>query len=91
MHCPPRHPDPELDQVHTSQMPSHTTYTRTDRLCQTLRTVPSDSDSGTESTRGAQTALSTPPLPDPEAPVVCLSTLCLLAECLSFVQQAMSW
>lgn len=59
MHCPPRHPDPELDQIYYFKYKLATNHL--DRHCQTVRTVPSDSDSGTETTRGAQTALSAPP------------------------------
>lgn len=69
MHCPPRNPDSILDRIDNLA----TTWAencQTVRLpIQTLRTVPSDSDSGAESIRGAQTVLLSSP-PDPVSRVV---------------------
>lgn len=72
MHRPPRHPDPELDQVYFKYNLATNTWAETVRLCVPSRRI------RTPVRRlpvGLRPRLSTPP--DPVSPVVCLlSTVC---------------
>lgn len=77
MHRPPRHPDPELDQIYFKYNLATNSWTETVRLC-----VPSRRIRTPVRRRpvGLRQRLSTPP--DPVSPVVCLlsTVYCLQAD-----------